>query len=125
MKKTLCPFRKNVHLPPCVTRHISHVMFHMSHFMGPMSRVTCCMSHVTIFLSMEFWGLFDYLFTLDPTLASLVFRAIGLDTINNIQGRLCRLPLNSVLANLTYSFFYNKSPSHHQDQSRFIREARS
>ena len=63
------------------------------------------------FLSMEFWRSLDYLFTLNPTLASLVFRAIGLDTINNIQGRLCRLPLNSVLANLTYSFFYNKSPA--------------
>ena len=43
-------FFENVHLPPPVTCHISHVMCHISHVMCHMSHVTCHMSHVTFFL---------------------------------------------------------------------------
>ena len=46
-------FWENVHLPLCVTCHVSHVMCHMSCFTCHVSHVTCNMSCVTcpIFLS--------------------------------------------------------------------------
>ena len=40
-------FEENVHLPPCVTCHMSHVMCHMSRVTGLVSHDTCRISHVT------------------------------------------------------------------------------
>ena len=40
-------FLENVHLPPCVTCHMSQVMCHMSHVICRMSCVTC---NISIFL---------------------------------------------------------------------------
>ena len=40
-----------VHLPPCVTSHVSHITIHTSHNMCHMSHVTCCVSHVACHMS--------------------------------------------------------------------------